>query len=364
MAVPEARLCSNPGIVLHKPGGHVKPPSAPLCRGGPPPSVAYLRCWTGANDAPMYPDLYFVPPDVATSKQLAPGWYATLSAGDEFDVVVAATAPGAAARTQLFNSVPKPFTCLGVSLYVDGAAALKYVNFTRDVVFRGWVADVPDGDGSSVYNRFRMDRTVGSAAVAGGDSEAADYCPELGRLVLAWQPCRPKGGAGCSLTSAPAATPPLSERDAVKNRSLAAGVGSMVKDTKLRSYSADWGPTLSAEEVTIYYRERRVLVAEGILLETGAVAPAYRQPTAGGGSGRAAKDGVQPLWPGAGVSSGGAVKPERQGKGAATAAPATAGLTPRTAVKAEAGGGAGKDAGHQAGGGSRKRKAVEIIVLD
>lgn len=157
------------------------------------------------------------------------------------------------------------------------------MNVTRDVVFRGWVADVPDGDGSCVYNRFRMDRTVGSGAVAGGDTEAAEYCPELGRLVLAWQPCRPTGGMGCSLTSAPAAKPPLSERDAFKNRSLAAGVGSMVKVTKFRSYSADWGPTLPAEEVTMYYRERCVLVAKGILLGTGAVAPAYRQPTAGGG---------------------------------------------------------------------------------
>lgn len=119
--------------------------------------------------------------------------------------------------------------------------------------------------------------------MAGGDTEAAEYCPELGRLVLAWQPCRPTGGMGCSLTSAPAAKPPLSERDAFKNRSLAAGVGSMVKVTKFRSYSADWGPTLPAEEVTMYYRERCVLVAKGILLGTGAVAPAYRQPTAGGG---------------------------------------------------------------------------------
>lgn len=125
MAVPEVRLCSNPGLVLHKHGGHVKPQFPPLCRGGPRPSVTYLRCCTSTNDAPMYPDLYFVPPDVVTAKQLAPGWYATLSAGDEFDVVVAATAPWAAARTQLFKSVPKPFTGLGVSLYVDCAAAFK-----------------------------------------------------------------------------------------------------------------------------------------------------------------------------------------------------------------------------------------------
>lgn len=96
MAVPAARICASPGVVLHKPGGHVKPPSPPLCRGGSPPSAAYLRR-TGVADAPTYPDLYYIPPDVAAAKQLPPGWYATLSAGDEFEVVVAA--PGWTARS-------------------------------------------------------------------------------------------------------------------------------------------------------------------------------------------------------------------------------------------------------------------------
>lgn len=364
MAVPVARLCSNPGIVLHKPGGHVKPPSPPLCRGGPPPSVTYLRCWTGVSDTPVYPDLYFIPPDVAKAKQMAPGWYATLSAGDEFDVVFSAAATGAAARKQLFRSVPKPFTGLGVSLYVDGVATLNYVFDTADIVFRGWLVDIDDEEGTRVYNRFRMDRTVGSVAAAGGDTATADCCPELGRLSLTCQPFRRTGGKGRPRTSAPAAAPALTERDAIKNRSLAAGIGTSVKASNDSSEYADWGPALPAEEVTIYYRERRVLVAKGILLETGEVAPTYRQSTAGGGSRRAATDRALPLWPGAGVSPSGVVKAERQGGGAATVAPATDGSTSPMFAKAEVGGGTGRDAGRASGRGARKRKAVEIIILD
>lgn len=367
MAVPAARICASPGVVLHKPGGHVKPPSPPLCRGGSPPSAAYLRR-TGVADAPTYPDLYYIPPDVAAAKQLPPGWYATLSAGDEFEVVVAAPAAGAAARTHLSRALPAPYTHLAVVLAADGVEVDNWVFDNADVVFRGWCSHDPD-TGVCEYQRFRMDRTVGTAAVAGAAADAADACPDVGRLSLTWRPLWWLDGPVREFRSAPAAPPPLTERDAVKSRSLVAGAGTSVTVTK-SIRRAKWGPVFPDETVTIYYRERRVLVAKGILVDGGAVAPAYRGPAAGGGSGAAAKPRAaslqgEPPRLGAGGSPGGTAKAERLGGGAAPATPAaaTGGSTPPLAtVKAE--GVAGGDPRHVTGAGGRKRKAAEVVVLD
>lgn len=175
----------------------------------------------------MYPDLYYVPPEVATATQLALGCCATLSAGDEFEVVVAAPATSAAARKHLSRSLPSPFSELAVSLDVDGVVTSRSV-FCADAIIHGWQAPDDDG-GGCMCHRFRVDRTVGSASAAGRDTAAADGCPDLGRLALTWRPSRRTGKAVRPQTSAPAATPSLTERDAIKNPSLAAGVGTSVK---------------------------------------------------------------------------------------------------------------------------------------
>ncbi|GAB0493346.1 hypothetical protein MMPV_004627 [Pyropia vietnamensis] len=133
-----------------------------------------------------------------------------------------------------------------------------------------------------------MDRTVGVAGDA--VTAAVNANPDLGCLSVTWRPCRPAGRA-------PAAAPVLSEREAVKNRSLAAGVGTSVKVQRACSLLVDLGRPMPAEEVTIFCRERRVLVARKVLLENGEVAPAYRKAKAaasdgGSASGSAAEPAV------------------------------------------------------------------------
>lgn len=388
MAVPVARLKnSKNGVVLHLRGGNVSPPVPPPCQGGPPASYTYLRS-TGSTDAPRFLDLYYIPAQVANAVNLAPGFYATSAPGDEFEVIVAANWAGLAARDRAYRALSPPYNRLEVALSVDGVATEFFSFWTRrfapvDVIFRGW----PEADHGAYtvgYRCFRMNNTVGVAGDAA--TAAANVSPNLGCLSITWRPCRRKGvmqnpQVGC----APAAAAVLSEREAVKNRSLAVGVGTSVNVQPVKTFSVDCGRPLLAEKVTIFYRERRVLVARKVLLENGEVAPAYREAMAAGSYGGSASGSaagpavVAPRGSPLSLSGPGKGKGPRRGGGASPAsvvkpeggldriAVGATGFGALTPVKAEASGaGAGTAAsGGGSGSGSRKRKAeVEVIFLD
>ncbi|OSX77765.1 hypothetical protein BU14_0135s0039 [Porphyra umbilicalis] len=124
MTVPAAKLLVSPGVMLHL-GSGADPPVPPPCRKGPPAFCIYLRrTATDAGNADAadsdYPELYYVPPDVAAAKQLAPGWYTTLHAGDEFEVLAVPLAAGLPARDRLYAAMPPNFGYLGITLFVDG----------------------------------------------------------------------------------------------------------------------------------------------------------------------------------------------------------------------------------------------------
>lgn len=386
MAVPVARVKSKDGVVLHLRGGNSSPPAPPPCHEGPPASYTYLRS-TGSTNAPRFFDLYYIPANVAKAVNLAAGFYATPAAGDEFEVLVAANRAGVAARDRVYGALPPPYDQLEVGLAVDGVATQYFSFWMRrsaptNVPFRGWPEGNNQGASTVGYRRFRMDRTVGVAGDAA--AVAADSSPDVGRLSLTWRPCRRKGLMSRPKAGrAPAAAAVLSEREAVKNRSLAAGVGASVAVARDLHFSVQRGRPLPAEEVTIYYRERRVLVARKVLLENGLVAPAYREAVAAGSGGGAATaagpagvaaggspagppaagNGKGP-WLGGGGSPAYVIKPEARLSGAAAGA---AGADTPTPVKSEVGVAAAGTAASSGGGGrsSRKRKAeVEIIVLD
>lgn len=390
MAVPVSRLNTKDGVVLHLRGGNDRPPVHPPCRDGPPASYTYLRS-TGSTNAPRFLDLYYIPAKVGEAVNLAPGFYATPAPGDEFEVIVAANRLGVAARDRAYRALPSPYDRLEVALSVDGVATQYFSFWTRrsapiDVLYRGWPEADDHGGCTVAFRRFRMDRTVGVAGDAA--AVAADARPDLGCLSLTWRPCRRKGVMSSpQARRAPAAAPTLPEREAVKNRSLAAGVGASVKVQRANNFSVDRGRPLPAEEVTVFYRERRVLVARKVLLENGEVAPAYREAVAaesGGGGGAASGSGTGPsVVPvegnlagssgagkgkgrrlGGGGSPAFAAKPEAGVRGVAAGA---AGASTLTRVKAEASGASAGTAASAGGGGgsSRKRKAeVEVIVLD
>lgn len=390
MAVPVSRLNTKDGVVLHLRGGNDGPPVYPPCRDGPPASYAYLRS-TGSTNAPRFLDLYYIPPKVGEAVNLAPVFYATPAPGDEFEVIVAANRSGVAARDRAYRALPYPYDRLEVALSVDGVATQYFSFWTRrtipnDVLYRGWPEADDHGGCTVAFRRFRMDRTVGVAGDAA--AVAADARPDLGCLSLTWRPCRRKGVISSPQAwRGPAAAPTLPEREAVKNRSLATGVGASVKVQRANNFSVDRGRPLPSEEVTIYYRERRVLVARKVLLETGEVAPAYREAVAagsGGGGGTASGSAAEPSGVpvegspagssgtgkgkgprlGGGGSSAFVVKPEGGSGGAAARAACPSTLTPVKAEASGADGGTAASAGGS-GGGSRKRKAeVEIIVLD
>ncbi|KAK1869886.1 hypothetical protein I4F81_012351 [Pyropia yezoensis] len=257
-----------------------------------------------------------------------------------FEVIVAANRSGVAARDRAYRALPYPYDRLEVALSVDGVATQYFSFWTRrtipnDVLYRGWPEADDHGGCTVAFRRFRMDRTVGVAGDAA--AVAADARPDLGCLSLTWRPCRRKGVISSPQAwRGPAAAPTLPEREAVKNRSLATGVGASVKVQRANNFSVDRGRPLPSEEVTIYYRERRVLVARK-----------GKGPRLGGGG-----------------SSAFVVKPEGGSGGAAARAACPSTLTPVKAEASGADGGTAASAGGS-GGGSRKRKAeVEIIVLD
>lgn len=386
MAVPVARVKSKDGLVLHLRGGNGSPPVPPPCHDGPPASYTYLRS-TGSTNAPRFFDLYYIPAKVAKAVNLEAGFYATPAVGDEFEVLVAANRAGSDARDRVYGALPPPYDQLEVGLSVDGVPTQYFSFWMRrsgptNVPFRGWPEGYEQGASTGGYRRFRMDHTVGVAGDAAAVAAAAS--PDVGCLSVTWRPClrkglmsRPRAGR------APAAAAVLPEREAVKNRSLAAGVGASVAVARDLHFSVQRGQPLPAEEVTIYYRERRVLVARKVLLESGEVAPAYREAVAaGGGGGAATAAGPTGVAAGGGpagspatgkgkgprLGGGGSpacvIKPEA-GLGGAGAVPAGSGtLTPVKAEVSIATTGIAASSGG-VGRGSHKRKAeMEIIVLD
>jgi len=285
---------------------------------------------------------------VAAEKKLEAGFYATLEPGDEWAVVITATPDGAADHTRMARMLPREYDRISGHLSVDGVGvgildvATLTTRYTTSV-FEGWLGDVSGMSRSTRRFRVGPPRTKAVWGDGGGgaaaDEDAATAA--VGSAVLKWCPSRLTSSyVTPSSGSAPDDTPTLSEREAMKNRSLAAGVGSSVATPfnptqRRRAY----GAARKAEEIVIFYRERRVLVTRGILTEGGEVVPELR-----------AKAGA------------GAVKAEAARAVGVKAEGAPAGVAAKAEGGAHGGGGA---AGPAQASVSKKRKATsEIIIID
>jgi len=284
---------------------------------------------------------------VAAEKKLEAGFYATLEPGDEWAVVITATPDGAADHTRMARMLPREYDRISGHLSVDGVGvgildvATLTTRYTTSV-FEGWLGDVSGMSRSTRRFRVGPPRTKavwGDGGGAATDEDAATAA--VGSAVLKWCPSRLTSSyVTPSSGSAPNDTPTLSEREAMKNRSLAAGVGSSLATPfnptqRKRAY----GTARKAEEIVVFYRERRVLVTRGILTEGGEVVPELR---AKAGAGAVKAEATRTV----------GVKPEG----------APAGVAAKAEGGAYSGGGA---AGPSHVSVSKKRKATsDIIIID
>eukprot|EP00168_Porphyra_purpurea_P010965 TRINITY_DN2748_c0_g1_i2.p1 TRINITY_DN2748_c0_g1~~TRINITY_DN2748_c0_g1_i2.p1 ORF type:complete len:249 (+),score=106.61 TRINITY_DN2748_c0_g1_i2:658-1404(+) len=248
----------------------------------------------------------------------------------------------------MVRMLPREFDRISGHLSVDGVGvgildvATLTTRYTTSV-FEGWLGDVTGSSRSTRRFRVGLPRTkaVWGDGGAAADAEEDAATAAVGSAVLKWCPSRltssyvtPSSGL------VPDDAPTLSEREAMKNRSLATGVGSSLATPfnpmqRKRAY----GATRQAEEIVVFYRERRVLVTRGILTEGGEVVPELRGKAGAG----AAKAGAAHV---AGIKA----------EGAPAGVPA----------KAEGGAyGGGSVAGPTQGSVPKKRKATsEIIIID
>lgn len=347
MAVPVSKLPPMSGVVLHLRGG-VAAPSPPLWGSRAPAySVSFRREVGKLGTPPVFADLFYIPPAVAATKNLEPGFYTTLEPGDEWAVVITATPDGEADHMRMARSLPRDYDRMSVHLLVDGVRVGNFEVATQTerhptLVFEGWLGNV-SGTKRSI-RRFRVDAPKTRAVDSWEAGAATDDDPAtavIGSAVLQWCPSRLTHSiVSPSTGSAPAGAPTLSEREAMKNRSLAAGAGSsLVTSFNPMKRKRAHGLPCKSEEIVVYYRERRVLVARGILTKDGEVVPELR-----------AKTGATSVKAEAARSTG--VKAEGSLTGAV--------------AKADVGKyGGGSAAGAGPGSASKKRKATtEIIILD
>eukprot|EP00168_Porphyra_purpurea_P010966 TRINITY_DN2748_c0_g1_i5.p1 TRINITY_DN2748_c0_g1~~TRINITY_DN2748_c0_g1_i5.p1 ORF type:complete len:248 (+),score=58.82 TRINITY_DN2748_c0_g1_i5:657-1400(+) len=185
----------------------------------------------------------------------------------------------------MVRMLPREFDRISGHLSVDGVGvgildvATLTTRYTTSV-FEGWLGDVTGSSRSTRRFRVGLPRTkaVWGDGGAAADAEEDAATAAVGSAVLKWCPSRltssyvtPSSGL------VPDDAPTLSEREAMKNRSLATGVGSSLATPSTRcSGSGRMARRAKPRRLSSFTGSRRVLVTRGILTEGGEVVPELR----------------------------------------------------------------------------------------